>query len=66
MNDLTNLRDEYNQLNRRIYDLSIFMDTDEFQEIDYNSRTIINIQFSLMKTYSECLCERIFRHSENT
>jgi len=53
------LIDEQIQLNDKIEKLSSFILSDNFKKVDSIQQTLLNIQLSSMKTYSQCLKERL-------
>jgi hypothetical protein len=53
------LAQERIELNEKISKLEDFITTDKFHSIDSVQQSLLNIQYSSMKTYSQCLLERL-------
>jgi hypothetical protein len=56
---LERLIDEKNEVDGRIGRLEVFFMKDKSKEIDPEQITLLNIQLQVMKTYSQCLHERL-------
>lgn len=55
----TRLIEEKEQVNERIEKLEAFTQSEAFQNIEAVQMSLLNIQLNAMKTYSQCLVERI-------
>lgn len=53
------LNDEKQQLDEKIEKLEAFTQSEKFQEVEPVQMSLLNIQLSSMRTYSQCLVERI-------
>lgn len=53
------LTHEKDQLNKKIESLESFVESDDFKKMSAVQMSLINVQLSAMRTYSQCLVEHL-------
>lgn len=59
------LEEEFQQLNRKIRNLKLFIDSDKYQTLDEEDQNLLFIQHESMRTYAACLMSRIKKIERN-
>ncbi len=61
MTEKEELKKEKAEISNKLQNLRNFKDSENFKKISADQMTLLNIQEKAMKTYSQCLLERIAR-----
>ena len=61
MNFIDRLKEEKRELNDRLFNLSVFISSERFNNISKQQKSLLTIQLASMQTYLTCLNERLIQ-----